>query len=100
MDTLLDILFIGFGAAGALLFNKVCLKKTSKKSSEEEGIYKFQPITDWRCPKCNLNWESKSGHKYCECPEYYEGHFHKECSGTFRNVKDAGCKFKWIMKTK
>ncbi len=47
-----------------------------------------------------MAWSHKSGHTYCECAEYHSGHFHIECKGTRDGVKNAGCTFKYIMRTK
>jgi hypothetical protein len=105
MDIIIGTFFVGVGMIGAFIVSNVLKfkrkpKRTDPPSYHEDGSYEFQSHEYHTCPKCTMAWCYKSGHTYCECEEYHSGHFHLECKGTRDGVKNAGCKFKYIMRTK
>lgn len=103
MEILIDTFCMGLGSIATYFGSKIVRSKIRKKDSaiptKEEGVYEFESHEDWHCPKCDMAWMRKTGHTYCECEEYHTGHFHLACDGT-RDSKSAGCKYKWIMRTK
>jgi hypothetical protein len=100
MYVLTDIALVSIGMAIPTIFDKI--RKRFKSNQHIDGSFPFQE--DWahiKCPACNIRWDMLTvGHpKYCECEEYFVGHFHMECGAIF-DTNIFGCHFKWIMKSR
>lgn len=92
----------GIGAAFALGWmakHFIVSKKIVKEEKVLTNVYPFEPFNSWHCPQCGLGWRCESV-KWCDCEEYYEGHFHMECRGTRNKQPNVGCGFKWMMLSK
>lgn len=78
--------------------SKYLLSKRNKKLPP--NIYPFVSVQKYSCPQCDIKWNDNN-FKYCECDEFYLGHFHLFCDGhTPKNGESLGCQYKWIMLAK
>lgn len=87
--------------AGACLVGKIATRKKAPKLLLASNVYAHQSIKNFQCPKCGTPWHYKSSAPiYCECEEFYEGHFHMKCEGIAGKKAGVGCQYKWMMVTK
>ena len=92
----------GVGAAfflGWITKHFIAKSRVVKELLAYDNVYKFEPLNNYHCPKCGLDWCNESK-KFCECYEHCDGHFHMRCNGTRNSKKDVGCGAEWIMLSK